>query len=187
MILESDIGIDINGLMYILFNQGINIPCEESFVIDIKINNPILSFYQGQRVYVKDNTLLGSLQLVNTHIGRFELKCVLLHSVLKIIINDYTEEYSFINKLNFNDVEDTQLLNEEKIRKLETSKVNYINYINQTLHTLEQIKDRIDEYLIYKIKEAYNIIYVEDVTSEEYALAQQQIEDWVNPILQKLT
>jgi hypothetical protein len=184
MILESDIGIDINGLMYVLFKQGINLPSEESFVIDIK-NDTILYFYQGQRVYVKDNKLIGKLQLINAKSGRFELKCV-ISNTLKIIINDYTEEYSFINDIDKNELIDDKLIEEEKIRNLDIAKTKYINYINQTICTLEQIKDKIDPYLIYKIKEAYEIIYV-DITVEEYEAAQKQIEGWVNPILENIS
>jgi molecular chaperone DnaK (HSP70) len=188
MILETDIGIDINGIMYVLFKQGINLPSKESFVIDIKDNNDIMMhFYQGQRVYVKDNTLIGKLQLMNTKSGRFELKCILTHNSLKLIINDYIEEYSFINKISCDEIISNEIIEkEENIRNIESSKLKYINYINQTLHTLNQLKDKIEPYLIYKIKEAYEIIYIEDVTVEEYELAQLQIEGWVNPILNKL-
>ena len=195
MILETDIGIDINGIMYVLFKQGINLPSKESFVIDIKDNNDIMMhFYQGQRVYVKDNTLIGKLQLMNTKSGRFELKCILTHNSLKLIINDYMEEYSFINKISVNEISVNEIsvnkmneiiVEEEKIRNLEIAKTKYINYINQTLCTLEQIKDKIDPYLIYKIKEAYEIIYV-DITVEEYEEAQKQIEGWINPLLENI-
>jgi hypothetical protein len=187
MILETDIGIDVNGLMYVLFKQGITLPYEENFVIDLKCSDPILCFYQGQRVYVKDNTLLGQLQLINTQIGRFELKCNITQNSLKIIINEYIEEYSFINKISCDEIISNEIIEkEENIRNIESSKLKYINYINQTLHTLNQLKDKIEPYLIYKIKEAYEIIYIEDVTVEEYELAQLQIEGWVNPILNKL-
>jgi hypothetical protein len=190
MILETDIGIDINGIMYVIFKQGINLPTEECFVIDIKSEEPILYFYQGQRVYVKDNVLIGKLQLLNVNSGRFELKCSITHNSLKLIINDYIEEYSFINemtlnKITLNEMNDENIQKEEKIRNLEIAKVKYINYINQTLTTLDQIKDKINPYLIYKIKEAYEIIYV-DITVEEYEEAQKQIEGWVNPILENI-
>jgi len=195
MILETDIGIDINGIMYVIFKQGINLPTEECFVVDIKSEEPILYFYQGQRVYVKDNVLIGKLQLLNVNSGRFELKCSITHNSLKLIINDYIEEYSFINKMTLNEMtlnkmtlnemNDENIQKEEKIRNLEIAKVKYINYINQTLTTLDQIKDKINPYLIYKIKEAYEIIYV-DITVEEYEEAQKQIEGWVNPILENI-
>ena len=187
MILENDIGIDINGIMYVIFKQGINLPTDECFVVDIKSEEPILYFYQGQRVYVKDNVLIGKLQLLNVNSGRFELKCSITHNSLKLIINDYIEEYSFINEISVNEINKINEINEkeEKIRSLEIAKVKYINYINQTLATLDQIKDKINPYLIYKIKEAYEIIYV-DITVEEYEEAQKQIEGWVNPILENI-
>ena len=181
MILESDIGINIDGIMHVLFNKGTALPCEEDFVVEINSLVPILYFYQGQRVYVKDNSMIGKLELINTITGRFEITCKITDNTLSIIINEYKYEYSFINKLIGETNEE-----EEKIRNIESSKVKYISYINQTLHTLEQLKDKIDPYLIYKIKEARQIIYIEDVTCEEYELAQKQIEGWVNPKLKEL-
>ncbi len=181
MLLNSDIGIDIDGLMYILFKKDCEIPNEETFIIELYKNNPILNFYQGQRVYVKDNKLIGMIELINNTIGKFELICNILDD--KLIIKNNENEYIFVF---VNDCINEKNDEEEIIRNLENAKIKYICYVKQTLHTLEQIKDKIDPILINKIKEALDIIYIDNVTENEYELAQQQIESWVNPKLKKL-
>ena len=181
MLLNSDIGIDIDGIMYILFKKGCDMPYEETFIIELHKNNAILHFYQGQRVYVKDNKLIGIIDLINNKIGKFELSCTILDNKLLIKNEDIQYDFLFLNEC-INEINEE----EEIIRILENAKIKYICYINQTLHTLEQIKDKIDHNLINKIMEALNIIYIENVTVNEYELAQQQIESWVNPKLKKL-
>ena len=77
--LHSDIGIDLGGIMYILFKKDSEIPAETTMIVVPTSNEETLSFYQGQRVYVKDNHFLGSRVLTHTtKMGRFNLKCVLL-------------------------------------------------------------------------------------------------------------
>jgi hypothetical protein len=180
--LNSDIGIDVDGIMYILFKKGSQFPQESSFIIELCVNEPTISFYQGQRAFVKYNKCIGKLNLINNKIGKFDLCCILNENKLIIIINDYTTEYTFINEMigeiNYE---------EDKVRDTEDAKLNYINYINQTLNTLEQIKDKIDPKLIDKVKYAKNIIWVNDVTIEEYNLAQKEIEICVNPIIHNLS
>jgi len=182
MKLLSDIGINLDGMMYILFNEGTELPIEETFIIEINTNDPILEFYQGLNVYVKNNMCLGKLQLLNTKRGMFELKCQLEENKLKLFINEYSEEFLFINKEIGN-----KNIEEEKMRDLENHKYMYIKYINETLNTLEQIKDKIDERIIIMLKNAKQIIYVEDVTIEEFKLALRELEEKINPILNNLT
>jgi uncharacterized protein with von Willebrand factor type A (vWA) domain len=115
----------------------------------------------------------------------FEMDCEIVsndtNTHLNIIINEKIETFSFINE-----VFGTTNEEEELIRKLETCKYNYINYINQTINTLEQIKDKINIKILNKVKRALQIIYIDDITIQEYELAQQEIEELVNPIINNL-
>ena len=180
--LHSDIGIEVDGIMTILFNKGSQLPCKEQFIIELRVSEPTIQFYQGQSVFVSNNQMIGQIKLLNNKRGMFEMDCEITENTLKIIINESIETFSFINE-----VIGTTNEEEEQIRSLELSKYNYINYINQTISTLEQIKDKINTQLLYKVKRAMNIIYVEDVTIEEYELAQKEIEELVNPIINNLT
>ena len=179
--LQSDIGIDIDGKMRVLFKKGIELPIKDQYIIELNIHEPILYFYQGQSIFVENNKQIGQLKLLNNELGMFELNCEISHNEFKIFINEYTETFSFINEEYGNTNEE-----EDHIRELELCKYNYINYINQTINTLNQIKDKINIRLFDKVKRALNIIYVEDVTIQEYGLAQQEIENLVNPIFNAL-
>ena len=179
-ILLSDIGIDIHGMMYILFHKGITLPIKDEFIIELIVYEPLLQFYQGQSVYVTNNKNIGQLKLLNNKNGMFDMKCEITNNCLNIFINETIETFSFINELIGNTTEE-----EQSIRHLETCKYNYINFINQTINTLEQITDKINVKLIDHVKRAMDIIYV-DVTIEEYELAQKEIEGLVNPILESL-
>lgn len=181
VILQSDIGIDINGLMYILFKKGITLPCKDQYIIELNVYEPIIEFYQGQSVFSMNNKSIGQLKLLNNKNGMFELNCEVTDHLFKIIINESIETFSFINETVGITTEE-----EECIRNRESCKYNYTNYIKQTLNTLEQIKDKINKKIIEKVKRALYIIYIDDVTIEEYALAQKEIEELVNPIINAL-
>ena len=183
--LKSDIGIDIDGMMHVLFHTDTVLPIKDQFIIELKSFGPTIRFYQGQSVFVENNKNIGQLELLNNKIGMFEMDCEIVsndtNTHLNIIINENIETFSFINE-----VIGTTNEEEELIRKLETCKYNYINYINQTINTLEQIKDKINIKILNKVKRALHIIYIDDITIQEYELAQQEIEELVNPIINNL-
>jgi hypothetical protein len=184
-VLKSDIGIDIDGMMYVLFHTDTVLPIKEQFIIELKAFGPTIRFYQGQSVFVENNKNIGQLELLNNKMGMFEMDCEIIsndtNTHLNIIINEKIETFSFINE-----VIGTTNEEEELIRKLEKCKYNYINYINQTINTLEQIKDKINIKILNKVKRALQIIYIDDITIQEYELAQQEIEELVNPIINNL-
>lgn len=184
-VLKSDIGIDVDGMMYVLFHTDTVLPIKEQFIIELKAFGPTIRFYQGQSVFVENNKNIGQLELLNNKMGMFEMDCEIVNNDtnthLNIIINEKIETFSFINE-----VFGTTNEEEELIRKLETCKYNYINYINQTINTLEQIKDKINIKILNKVKRALQIIYIDDITIQEYELAQQEIEELVNPIINNL-
>jgi len=183
MSLKTNIGIDIDGTTCILFEKDTVVPCEESFMLEINIKDSqlVLDFYKGMRYYSKDNTLIGKLNLINVKSGKIELKCSICDTIFKINIDGLTEEYSFINE-ELEDIDKKEIL----LRDTQKVRTNFINYIDQTLYTLEQIKDKINVGLIDKIKYAKQIIFVDDVTIEEYNTVQTHIETWVNPIIMSL-
>jgi hypothetical protein len=183
MSLKTNIGIDIDGTTCILFEKDTVVPCEESFMLEINIKDSqlVLDFYKGMRYYSKDNTLIGKLNLINVKSGKIELKCSICDTIFKINIDGLTEEYSFINE-ELEDIDKKEIL----LRETQKVRTNFINYIDQTLYTLEQIKDKINVGLIDKIKYAKQIIFVDDVTIEEYNTVQTHIETWVNPIIMSL-
>ncbi len=177
--LQSDIGIDLGGIMYILFKKDSEIPAETTMIVVPTSNEETLSFYQGQRVYVKDNRFLGSRVLTHsTKMGRFNLKCVLLEGVLQVFIDELIGEYSYINEeIGHDDIE------ENIVRDTLIARNNYAEYIRETLATLDRIHDKVGPELIEKVRWASGILNVEDVTKEEFELSQNEVEGWINPVL----
>jgi hypothetical protein len=177
--LQSDIGIDLGGIMYILFKKDSEIPAETTMIVVPTSNEETLSFYQGQCVYVKDNLFLGSRVLTHTSkMGRFNLKCVLLEGTLQVFIDELIAEYSYINQEIGNVNEE-----ENNIRDTLIARNNFSEYIRETLLTLERIRDKVGPELIDKVRWASGILNVEDVTKEEFELSQNEVEGWINPIL----
>ena len=72
-------------------------------------------------------------------------------------------------------------------RDNEIARQLYIDYIRETLSTLEEVRDKIEDSVIERVKWASGVSDVKDVTKREFELAQLEIEHWLNPILEKLT
>ena len=177
--LQADIGIDLGGIMYILFKKDSEIPAETTMIVVPTSNEETLSFYQGQCVYVKDNLFLGSRVLTHTtKMGRFNLKCVLLEGTLQVFIDELIGEYSYINQ-EIGHINE----GENNIRETLIARNNFSEYIRETLLTLEHIRDKVEPELIDKVRWASGILNVDDVTKEEFELSQNEVEGWINPIL----
>jgi hypothetical protein len=180
--LKSDIGIDLGGIMYILFKKDSEIPAETTMIVAPTSHEETLSFYQGQGVYVKDNLFLGSRVLTHpTKMGRFNLKCLLLDGVLQIFIDELIGEYSYINEELGHDNVD-----ENEVRDTLIARNNFAEYIRDSLVTLESIRDKVGTDLINKVRWAAGILNVEDVTKEEFELSQNEVEGWINPVLSRM-
>lgn len=177
--LNTDIGIDLEGYMHVLFKSGTPLPAETSILVEPTCNEVELGFYQGHRVYVKDNTFLGGRTLIHdidTKMGRFEIKCLLnTNSTLKIFIGELIEEYTYCNDA----IEVVLSPEEEAIRETENARQIYKEYIRETIHTLEEIKDKISPKLIERVRWASGILNVENVTKDEYEQAQLEVESWL--------
>jgi hypothetical protein len=177
--LNTDIGIDLEGYMHVLFKSGTQLPAETSILVEPTCNEVELGFYQGPRVYVKDNTFLGGRTLIHnidSKMGRFEIKCLLdSKSTLKIYIGELIDEYTYCNDA----VEVVISPEEETIRDTENARQVYKEYIRETMNTLEEIKDKISPKLIERVRWASGILNVENVTKNEYEQAQLEVESWL--------
>ena len=175
--LNTDIGIDLESYMHVLFKSGTELPAETSILVQPTCNEVELGFYQGHHVYVKDNTFLGGRALVHdSKMGRFEIKCILdTNCTLQIHIGELIEDYKYCN-----DVTDIIIIPEEDIiRETEQSRQTYKEYIRETINTLEEIKDKISPKLIERVRWASGILNVENVTKDEYEQAQLEVESWL--------
>ena len=175
--LNTDIGIDLEGYMHILFKTGTQLPAETSILVEPTCNEVELGFYQGHHVYVKDNAFLGGRTLIHnidSKMGRFEIKCF-VDETLKINIGELIEEYKYCN----DPIEVVISPEEETIRETENARQIYKEYIRETIHTLEEIKDKVSPKLIERVRWASGILNVENVTKDEYEQAQLEVESWL--------
>ena len=178
--LESDIGINLSGYMHIIFEKGTAIPAEVEVMIKPASSEVELAIYQGPRAYIEENHFIGSTQLLNSN-GKFIIKFV-LNELLQVYIEKLVCEFPY-KKENLGESSSEDLVNRDN----EIARQLYIDYIRETLSTLEEVRDKIEDSVIERVKWASGVSDVKDVTKREFELAQLEIEHWLNPILEKLT
>ena len=178
--LLSDIGINISGYMHILFKKGLIIPSETELTVKPICNNINIMLYQGPKAYVAENHLICSIPLINSD-GIFSIKFILNPNTIQIYIEDLIGEFPY-KKEDLGESTKEELINREN----EIARQIYTNYIQETLLTLEEIRDKIDQSVIDKVIWAGGVSDIQEVTKEEFELSQQEIEMWLNPILEKL-
>lgn len=177
--LKSDIGMNISGYMHILFKKGTILPAETEVTVKPASNEVELSLYQGPHAYIEENHFIGSCQLTNSK-GNFSIK-FMLHDTIQVYIEDFINEFNYIID-NLGESTKEDLINRDN----ENARQIYIEYIRETLSTLEEIRDKIDSSIIEKVKWASGVSDIKEVTKEEFELAQQELEYWLNPILENL-
>jgi hypothetical protein len=178
--LESDIGMNLSGYMHILFKYGTKLPFETEVSVKPASDNVELSLYQGPHAYCNENHFIGSTQLSHT-IGNFIIKFIIDDTIKVYINNEIICEFIY-KKENLGYSTEKDILNHER----EFARQNYTDYINETISTLEQIKDKIDKIninIIQRVIDAGQVSQIQDVSTEEFELAQQEIENWLNPIM----
>jgi L1 cell adhesion molecule like protein len=90
-------------------------------------------------------------------------------------------------------VKDAEKFKEEDEKQKQTleAKNNFENYIYHMKSTIQddKLKEKLgDEYekMEEKLKQAEQVLDVLDVSKEEYEKAQKELEDYMNPIMQKI-
>lgn len=183
-----DIGIGIDSIMEICIPKESELPYE--FECEIKmIETNVLSLYEGNYFYVKDNKNIGNYNITNKSSFVFKLKMSTEYK-LKIYVNDdlLDEIYcfqSFQDVKNENETENEKMKNENQLRDLKKAKDEYREFIFSSLSSIDELTldTEIKEFLFERLNWAKDVLDIEDVTCEEYCLALKEIESIVNPIL----
>ena len=192
-----DIGIDIGGAMHPIILKGQELPYEYELKLSPmhQQNELELCFYEGQRSLVKDNQLMGKILLINTNTNNIGLFVLLIKIDLNLQMTIYIEDnilanYNCLNESTaFFMLEEAALFKKEDliIKELETNRQIYKEYIVQTLYTLRKLnEDNIHTHMINIVLRAEDIGYVDDITTEEFLLAQEEIETIVNKYMNKI-
>jgi len=195
-----NIGIDIGGSMQPIILKDQELPYEYELKLSpmYEQNELELCFYEGQRALVKDNQLMGKILLNNTNktnknIGVFVL-FIRIDDNLQMTVHiedNLLATYKCLNESTafFMLKESEPFIEEDRIiKKLETNRQIYKEYITQTLYTLRKLNEENDIHLkmINIVLRAEDIGYVEDITSEEFMLAQEEIETIVNKYMNNI-
>ena len=178
--IQSDIGVNISGYMHVICKKGTQLPYETELTIRPASEEAEVSLYQGPRAYVDENEFIGSIQLFNLE-GAFTLKFI-IGDKIQIYVDELINEFEY-NKNDLGDPTAEDLTNREN----EEARQNYIVYIRETLSTLEEIRDKIDPTIIERVAWAGGIAEVKDVSKNEFELAQIETENWLNPLMKKMS
>jgi len=177
--IKSDIGINISGVMSVICHSHTLLPYETEIILTPASSEVELSLYQGPHAYVDENKLIGSSQLINLS-GTFTIKFI-IDETIKVYIDTFLCEFIYDNE-DLGTSDERDIHNKEK----ENARQEFAFYMNETISTLEIIKDKISPTVMERMIRSRGIVDVMDVTKQEFKLAQQEIEDWINPIMRKL-
>jgi hypothetical protein len=178
--IQSDIGVNISGYMHIICHKGTKLPCEAELIVKPASGEAELSLYQGPHAYTYENEFIGSMQLFNLE-GAFTIKFV-IEDTIKVQIEDLLNEFEY-NHSDLGEPNAEDIANREN----EEARQAYIVYIRETLSTLEEIRDKIEPYIIQRVLRAGSITEIKDVTKLEFEMAQAETEDWLNPLMKKIS
>ena len=176
--LQSDIGVQLSGVMYIICYKGTKLPYETEMMLKPASNEVELALYQGPHAYVSENKFIGSSQLINLS-GAFTIKFI-IDETIKVYIDTFLCEFIY-DKTDLGDPDERDCKNREK----ENARQDFVFYMNETIATLEMMKDKISPTVIERMVRSKGIVEIEDVSKEEFEMAQQEIENWLNPIMSK--
>jgi len=196
-----DIGIDIGGAMHPIILKDQELPYEYELKLSPMYEQTELEicFYEGQRTLVKDNQIMGKILLNNTNktnknIGLFVL-FIRIDDKLQMTVHiedNLLATYKCLNESTafFMLKESEPFIEEDRIiKKVDTNQQIYKEYISQTLYTLRKLNeenDNIHTNIINIVLRAEDIGYVEDITTEEFFLAQEEIETIVNKYMNNI-
>jgi len=177
----QDIGIDQDGYLEILVERGTPLPHEMSCQIQLN-GNMTLSLYEGNRVDTSMNRILGMYSLENTKEkdGVFIFSLHISEYKMKVFIDDH-----LVDTVECCQVEDDVFVEDSRLWL--NAKKEFLDYIKSTLLFLQDpmTQQYVSDWkiAIEKLEWAKQIVDY-PVTTEEYIIALEEIEDLVNPMLE---
>ena len=186
----SDIGIDIYGVFNILIPKGTLIPCDIKFKIKPTIDYKYFSLYEGEYKNIEKNNLISHYKIKKEDIDEVIIS-INKNNEINVKTGNYISDYICLNKDNNKDLNYSKSFDIEWFKR-EEQRILYIEYIVSLKETIsdKSVKKIIDNKvyidIIEKIKMAEKICYIEDVTFEEFILATKELENYINPILNKV-
>ena len=184
-----DLGIDIYGVFNILIPKGTKIPYENVFKIKPTKEYVDFRLYEGIYKNINKNNLIYVFNIDKKNID--EITIILNDkNEVKIKAGDY--ESNFIKRLNYIECDKYNLYDDNEWYKKEEQRILYMEYILSIKNTLkdEYVIEKINNMditlynkIVKKINRAEMICFIDNITLEEFKMANKEVEDFIDPIL----